>query len=111
MPWIDLRRLTGEQTPEEVDHEWNLRQTEGEGAHRDEHVDRLQVVQEGVLHRVVDAPHVPADAEDVHRKEGAVEGDERRPEMDLAERLVHHAAEHLRKPVVDGGKNAEDAAA
>ena len=45
---------------------------------------RLEM-QELVLRRVVDAPHVAADAQDVHREERAVEGDEGEPEVELAE--------------------------
>ena len=49
--------------------------------------------------------------DDVHREERAVEEDERQEEVDLAQRLVHHPAEHLREPVVDRREDAEDAAA
>ena len=39
-----------------------------------------------------------------------VHEDERRPEVELAERLVHLAAGGLREPVVDAGEQREDRA-
>ena len=37
--------------------------------------------------------------------------DEGDPEMDLAQRLVHHFAEHLGEPVDDGAEDSEQAPA
>src|SRR5436309_12866347 len=110
VPRVLLRPLAREHAPEEVDDEDQLARAEDERAVGDERVHRLERLQEVVLRRVVDAAHVAADAEDVHREEGPVEADEGEREMDLAERLVHHAAEHLREPVVDRGEGTEDAA-
>ena len=60
------------------------------------------------MQRVVDAPHMPADAEDVHREEAPLKKMKVSTEVDLAQRLVHHPAEHLREPVVDAGEDRED---
>src|SRR3990170_8178800 len=103
LPGIPLGLLPGEQAPEEIDYEGDLREPERNRAPGDEHIDRLQWLQELVLHRVVDPPHHPAYAKDVHREKGAVVRDERREEVDLPQRLVHHAPEHLWEPVVDTG--------
>src|SRR5262249_3820785 len=95
VPRVLLCPLAREHAPEEVDDENQLARAEDERAVGDERVHRLERLQEVVLRRVVDAAHVAADAEDVHREEGPVEADEGEREVDLAERLVHHAAEHL----------------
>ena len=47
-------------------------------------------------------------AQEVHGHEDAVDADEGEPEVDLAERLVQHPAEHLREPEVRGREDAED---
>ena len=38
----------------------------------------------------------------------AVDADEGEPEVHLAQRLVHHPAEHLGEPEVGAGEHAED---
>ena len=44
----------------------------------------------------------------VHRDEDRIDADERRPEMYVAELLIHHAPEHLGKPEIDAREHAED---
>jgi hypothetical protein len=46
-------------------------------------------------------------AQPVLHEEGRVEPDEQGPEVDLAHRLVHHPAGHLREPEVDPGEGGE----
>ena len=38
---------------------------------------------------------------DVHQEKRAIEKDEREEEMDDAQPLVHHPAEHLGKPIIN----------
>ena len=54
------------------------------------------------------AADVAGEAQIVHRHEDAVDADEGEPEMQFAERLVHHAADHLRAPEIRAGEDAED---
>jgi hypothetical protein len=63
------------------------------------HVDRAAIPQSAIHAR--EALHE-------HRHEDQVHEHERPEEVDLAERLVHHAARDFRKPVVDAGKERED---
>ena len=67
-----------------------------------------QRLQEIVLRRIGDAPHHAADADKMHRAENGVEENEREPEMDLAERFIHHPTEHLWKPVVKARETGEE---
>src|SRR5207245_8732868 len=53
------------------------------------------------------ATYVTGQAEIVHREKDAIDADEGEPEVPLAERLVHHAAEHLGEPEVRAGEDAE----
>src|SRR5262249_40580019 len=99
-----------EQGPEEVDYEGDLGKAETHGADGDDDVPMLLVLEELVLHRVVDAPHLAAHPDDVHRKEREVEEDEGAPEVQMPEGHVRHPAEHLGEPVVDGREGAEDGA-
>ena len=71
-------------------------------AMRDGGVHRLRRIRDEVrvAHREVAARHAE-DAEVVHRQEDRVRAEERDPEVQLAERLVRHAAGDLRVPVVD----------
>src|SRR5271155_1841641 len=96
---------------DDVREEEELRGAEHESAYRNKLVDRNDRLEEVVLLRIVDSPHVPGHPEDMHREEGAVEGDERDPEVNLAERLVHHAAEHLGVPIGNSREDAEQATA
>ena len=59
----------------------------------------------------VHPPRHAVEPDEVHREEGQVEADEHQPEVQLAEPLVQHPAEHLGPPVVGAGGQAEDAAA
>ena len=85
--------------------EQELRRPEPEGADRREHVPV------GELLRVVgNAARHPGETQEVHREERHVERDQRRPEMDFAERLVVHRAGPLRDPVVRAAEEREQAA-
>src|SRR5262245_27770318 len=66
------------------------------------------MLQEFVLQRVIDATHMASHTQEVHGEEGTVEEDVRQREVDLSQRLVHHAAEELGEPVVYGGEHAKD---
>src|ERR1700719_283410 len=94
-----------------VREEQELRGAEHERADRNKFVDRNHRLQKIVLLRIVDPAHVPSHPEDVHREERAVERDERDPEMNLAERLAHHVAEHLGIPIGNSREDAEQATA
>ena len=64
-----------------------------------------------IQHRIGDSPHHPVQPQIVHWKESAIEEDEREGEMNLAPKLIHHAAKHFWKPEVNRPKNAEKASA
>ena len=69
------------------------------------HLQQTGVVR--VLHAAVVQPAVHAgQALDEHRHEDDVDADERAPEVDLAEQLVHLPAGRLREPVVDARRTA-----
>ena len=59
----------------------------------------------------VRAAGLPLEPEEVHREEGQVEPDQQQPEHRLGERLVQHAAEELREPVVQPAEHREHQAA
>ena len=71
----------------------------GQGADRDESVHRTQRLQEFVLRRIVDSPHVARDPEVMHREEHQVEEHEGQPKVNLAKQRTHQPTEHLRIPV------------
>jgi hypothetical protein len=52
---------------------------------------------------------MPSVAQPVLDHERQVEADEQRPEVHLAEAVVHHPAGELREPVVDAAKKANTA--
>ena len=66
LPGISVRLLAGDQTPDEIKQEEKLRSAQKQRADRNEHVPMLQRQQELVLGRIVNSPHVPRDAEEVH---------------------------------------------
>src|SRR5437899_12909161 len=66
------------------------------------------MLQEFILHRVIDPAHVSSYAEEVHGEKGAVKEDIRQREVDLAQGLIHHAAEELREPVGKCSEHAEN---
>ena len=59
------------------------------------------------LIRINPARH-PENARDVHEIEREMETDQEKPKVPLAQRLVHHAAGHLGKPIVEGGEDGEE---
>ena len=50
----------------------------------------------------------PENARDMHEIEREMEADQEKPKMPLAQRLIHHAAGHLGKPIIEGGENGEE---
>src|SRR5687767_11827640 len=103
LPRVAFGPSAAEEAPEEVDNKGDLRQPQQYRTDRNEDVDGLQRLQELILQGIVDAPHMTPHPENVHGEEGAIEEDEGAPEVDLPQRVVHHAAEHLWEPIVDGG--------
>src|SRR5882757_3927281 len=61
-----------------------------------------------VVHELRGAPDIAYHSQVVKRHEDAVGANERKPEMDFAERLVQHAPTHLREPEVSPRKDAKD---
>ena len=57
---------------------------------------------------VVDAPVLSPHPQHEQRQEDQVEGDDRSPEVDLPEAVVQHPPEHLREPIGERGKGADD---
>src|SRR5207247_6782822 len=53
---------------------------------------------------VVNSTHLSADADNVHRKEHAVNTDESQPKMNPSERFIHEPAEHFREPEVQAAE-------
>ena len=54
------------------------------------------------------APRMTLEAQVVHGHEDAVSADESQPEVNLAERLIHHAAGGFREPEIGSRKHPED---
>ncbi|KAI1690509.1 hypothetical protein Ddc_24891 [Ditylenchus destructor] len=79
-----------------------LRQPEPEGADGGDLVERREL--RGVVG--VAARHA-GQAQEVHREEGHVEGNQRRPEMQLAQLFAVHAAGPLGQPVIGAGEQRE----
>src|SRR6516164_9529859 len=65
-------------------------------------VRRHEVVDEGLI-----ASHVADEAKIMEGHKDAVGTDEGDPEVQFAERLVHHAPGHLREPEVGSGEHAK----
>ena len=101
MPGIMLHSaLSRENAEKEIEQENQLSRTENKGRNGDEDIDRLLRHQEHILRWIVNTPHLAANADNMHREEDRVNTDETQPEMNLAERFVHEAAEHLREPEI-----------
>ena len=81
MPWILSGLLAEPVAVDEIEQEDELRGAENQGAHRDELVDARERLKEIILQRIVDAAHMAAHPEDMHREESAVERNERDPEV------------------------------
>src|SRR5580692_2434791 len=60
-----------------------------------------------IIHEGLVATDIASQSQIMKRHEDGVSADKREPEMNLAQGLVHHAAEHLGKPEVGAGKDAE----
>src|SRR5215831_9469760 len=108
MPRIAFQRpFARKNTEQEVKQENQLRCTQHESGDRYEHIHRLLLLQEHVLSWIIDPSHLPADSDDMHRKEHAIGADEGEPEMNLSESGVHETAKHLRKPEIEAPKGRE----
>ena len=111
LPRILLSHLPAEHAPKYVYEQQNLSRPQNKSKHRNQYIYPLHMLQKFVLRRVGDSPHVPPNAEDVHREKDAVKGNERNPKMNLANNLIHVPPKHFGEPVKDASKNGEDAAA
>src|SRR5260370_37059833 len=98
LPGVLRRSLPYEQAPKEVEEENQLSATSDErrDGHKRMHGD--QVLHEDDFRELRIAPDVTFKSDEVHRHEDAIDPNEGEPEMNLAQGLVHHAAEHLGKP-------------
>src|SRR5579863_9919369 len=65
---------------------------------------RLQIV----VHKSLVAANIARNSQIVEGHEDAVCADKGKPEVNLAQSLVHHAAEHFREPEVRSAENAEN---
>src|SRR5262245_10944791 len=83
------------QAPEQVDHENDLRRDCEKRGVSHECVDGHQLAHEFEFLEIGIPPRIAAHAQEVHRREDRVYAEERQVEVPLAERLVHHASEHL----------------
>src|SRR5207245_1153399 len=73
-----------------------------------ERTDAGDHVEVGELRRVIgDTAWHTGQTQEVHREEGDVERDQRRPEMELAAPFVVHVTGPLRAPVVETGEQRE----
>src|ERR1043166_5946684 len=84
LPGITIRPLAGEQAPEKVYQEKNLRCSENERADRDENIPVLKRQQKLVLGRIVNPPHMAADTEKMHREKSSVKENIGEHEMEFA---------------------------
>ena len=91
-----------------VEDEHQEREAEDQGAVGLEPVERLEAEPGRVG---VHPPRHALEPDDMHRKEREVESDQHEPEVELAQALVQHVAEHLGPPVVGARHQREDAAA
>src|SRR5262245_47222971 len=108
MPRIAFRRgFAGKNADKEVQQENQLSRTQDEGGNGNEHVHHLLRLKKHVLGWIVNTTHLAAHPNYVHWEENAIGADEREPEMNLSECVVHEAAEHLRKPEVQTAKSRE----
>ena len=96
------------QAVEKVEQEEQLRGAGDERGDGHEFVHGLQVREETDGRSVRVTANAARDPDEMHRHEDAVGADEREPEMNFAQRLVHHAAKHFREPEISGGENSED---
>src|SRR5207247_1628012 len=101
MQGISLQRtFPRKNAEEEVDEEDQLGAAQDKSCNTDKDIHGLLRNQEHILRRVVNSTHLPADADNVHRKEHAVNADESQPKMNLSERFIHEPAEHFREPEI-----------
>src|SRR5262245_26647118 len=97
-PGIFCSPRASKQRPDKVDHKENLRRPQAQCRHGDKRVHAIERLQELIVHGVVDAPHMTAHPQEVHREEGQVEEHEGEPEVNFSQLFVHHAAKYLGKP-------------
>src|SRR5215831_18347491 len=100
--------FTRKDAAEEVEDKDQLCGSKDERSIGDEHIYGLLGHEERVLSRVVNAAHLAANAEYVHRKENTVRADEGKPEMQFTKAFVHESAEHFREPEVEARKSRKE---
>src|SRR5208283_355009 len=108
MPGIGLSLFAARQAVNQVDDERQLPDQQADRGYRRDHMKVLHRLQELVRTHFVYSPRISFEADHEERNEDAVETDEGEEEMNFAQRLVHHFAEHLREPVIDAGEAAEE---
>src|SRR5439155_11710109 len=107
-PGISRRFRALLHAPDQVDHEYDLGCHGEEGGVGYEGMDRHKLAHEFDILEVRVAAWIANNAQEVHRCEDRVDPNERQVKVNLAERLVHHAAEHLGEPVKRPGEHAKD---
>src|SRR6476661_7993390 len=102
MPRILLHDfLSRKNADQEIRQKDELRSKKNERRDRNENVQRLLRLEEVIVGRIVNAAHLPADSENVHREEHAIHASEAQPEVQFAKRFIHEPAEHLREPEIE----------
>ena len=92
---------------DQIEDEDQLRRSREQCGIGDELVNRNQRNQVVVGERRV-PPDIARQSQVVEWHEDAVRSDEREPEMQPSQSLIHHAAGHLGEPEICSGKNPED---
>src|SRR5437899_3132012 len=103
-----LNALDRKNTTKKFKNKNQLTDTENKGRNADENIYRLLRHKKHVLRRIVNAPHLAADADNVHGEEHAIDTDECQPKVDSAECFIHQTAEHFRKPEIQPAECREE---
>src|SRR4029077_1069460 len=74
----------------------------------DEHMDRLERLQERPSGHFGIAAWVPSHSKEMHGHKNGVYADKGEPEVDLTDPFMHKAAKHFREPEIKAGKHSED---
>src|ERR1700722_4952402 len=96
------------EAPEKIENENKLRGSGDEGGIGHKHMRGLQSSAVRGAGSIRVAAYAACQADEMHGHEDAVGAHKSEPEVKLAQRFAHHAAEHLRKPEICGGENPED---
>src|SRR5262245_35002049 len=87
MPWIVRGgTLAGPNAHEEIRKKDDLSGRQEKRRDRDEDVQHLLRLKKNIVRGIVDSSHLSTDSQNVHREEDAIDADEARPEVHLAER-------------------------